>query len=946
MADNIQRSSGRPSNYKFDRGGTPAESGPFIGIVKNNIDPTRSGRLQVYIEQFAGDNPDDSSLWRTVMYCPPFYGVTPRNQASGSAGDGSYKGNQQSYGMWFTPPDVGVQVICVFVAGDPNQGYYFGCVPEAGVFHMVPAIGASRNFTAKNDQQETEIANAEAEQLPVVEINAENEAASQSPRFFDQPKPVHDYVYTILYNQGLLGDYIRGPISSSAQRESPSAVFGFSTPGRPIYQGGLGESDIKQKVDAGEVELDDVKVEGRRGGHTIVLDDGDLRGRDNLIRLRTAKGHQITMSDEADCLYIIAANGQTWIELGSEGTVDVYSTNSVNVRSQGEINLHADKDININAGENLNIRGNNINVESQEKTSITSTSDFVLYSKSKIGVKSDGSINLDSKQGGWLSQTLALRGSSRIDLNGGASPASVSAPTALTEYVLDDTKLEPGTGWVVQPGAIESIVPRAPTHEPYPYHNKGVPVEIEIAAGSASSSPPAVQNAVDSTANTQMETPPAAESAAPVPSDPATVNSVNTVSNAQAAEVGPISSGAPFATATAIDPSDVLTTPKSSVAVGSLSRATTTGLLAQTRASVGQSSDTMSVNKGIGKYGMQTQQLEAAGYLKPGTTATLNSKSSQVEVTEADELEAARIQQETNQTITPEQVAQNRKQQELLRSGSYWTGKDSVGSIDDLLQNDPLQDRVQQTLMANSLDGLQTSGLATGTESPNDLSPLVQSATILGVGAVASFVNGAASADVAAQIGAQMKGAQYSTSFMENKIGDFAGFARPPKPGTATVDRTALDGELKNSLGDPKIPTPQYRPVEREPDVPTPESEKREEFDELVTESTELLDTIQEQFNELVDRQVELQSQQPLTSSQISQFESSRSQIEQAYLTGKTDSVDALTAFYQSSANDDIRDYMDSFIADINRTINLLQSLNRALKEQVERWKLEAAASS
>ena len=73
MSDNILRSKGRGSSYKFDRGGMPTEFGPYIGIVKNNIDPTRSGRLQVYIEQFAGNNPEDKSLWRTVMYVPPFY---------------------------------------------------------------------------------------------------------------------------------------------------------------------------------------------------------------------------------------------------------------------------------------------------------------------------------------------------------------------------------------------------------------------------------------------------------------------------------------------------------------------------------------------------------------------------------------------------------------------------------------------------------------------------------------------------------------------------------------------------------------------------------------------------------------------------------------------------------------------------------------------------------
>jgi hypothetical protein len=55
MSENIQRSRGRPQNYKFDRGGMPAEMGPFIGIVVNNIDTTRQGRLQVYIEQFGAD---------------------------------------------------------------------------------------------------------------------------------------------------------------------------------------------------------------------------------------------------------------------------------------------------------------------------------------------------------------------------------------------------------------------------------------------------------------------------------------------------------------------------------------------------------------------------------------------------------------------------------------------------------------------------------------------------------------------------------------------------------------------------------------------------------------------------------------------------------------------------------------------------------------------------
>ena len=59
MADNIIRTNGTAPNYKLDRGGVTSQFGPFIGIVKNNVDPTRQGRLQVYIEQL---NPHNNYL--------------------------------------------------------------------------------------------------------------------------------------------------------------------------------------------------------------------------------------------------------------------------------------------------------------------------------------------------------------------------------------------------------------------------------------------------------------------------------------------------------------------------------------------------------------------------------------------------------------------------------------------------------------------------------------------------------------------------------------------------------------------------------------------------------------------------------------------------------------------------------------------------------------------
>lgn len=480
MAEEIQRSRGRPSNYKTDRGGMPNDPGPFLGVVKNNIDPTRTGRLQVYIEAFADGGENDDSKWITVSYLPSFYGATPPGN-SGTADTGKYPGNQNSYGMWFTPPDLGVTVVCLFINGDRSQGYYIGVVPENGVTHMIPAIGAEANYVTENANQATYFAKAAL--LPVTEINTSNTKLDNSSRFYDQAKPVHSVVASAFFQQGVAEDIERGPIRSSSQRESPSAVFGVSTPGVPIYQGGLTPKDTRQKLNSGAVKPSDVAVIGRMGGHTLVMDDGDIDGNNQLFRLRTAKGHQITMNDSGNFLHIMHANGQTWLEFGVEGTVDIYSSNSVNIRTQGDINLHADRDINMFAGRNINAKANNsITAEAVVDMTLSANNAMKLYSKATIGIKADGTLALQSEGGSWSGGGSLAFSAGGIDLNGPAA-ASVAAPTPIPKREFDDTAFTTSAGWKVEKNSLETIVSRAPTHEPYPYHNKGVNIQVEFEEG-------------------------------------------------------------------------------------------------------------------------------------------------------------------------------------------------------------------------------------------------------------------------------------------------------------------------------------------------------------------------------------------------------------------------------------------------------------------------------
>ena len=489
MTVDTQRSRGRPTNYKFDRGGVPAEFGPFYGVVKNTTDSNRSGRIQVYIEAFNKGDPDDPTKWTSVSYMPPFFGTTPHNPPT--SGIGSYiEGNANAYGMWFTPPDVGITVLCVFANGDRSQGFYIGVAPNETLGHMVPAIGASTAYVTENENQAAYFQNAL--QLPVVEINTNNPAIENSPRFFDKPKPVHSAVAKTMLRQGLINDADRGPINSTSQRESPSAVFGISTPGPAIYKGGMKFGEIQDRIDEGTLRPQDLNVVGRVGGHTLVMDDGDANGNSRLMRFRTTAGHQITMSDSGNFFYIVHANGLAWFELGAQGTLDVYATNSINLRTKGDINLHADRDINMFAGRTINAKAmEDIKLQAEINLTIKAQENVALYSNTYVGIKSDGSLALQSADGSWAGGSALIFEAGGIDLNGPAAP-EVATPNNITKTILDDTEFDTSTGWQVSTDGLESIVTRAPTHEPYPYHNQGVDVEIQLEEGDPTPPPGAV----------------------------------------------------------------------------------------------------------------------------------------------------------------------------------------------------------------------------------------------------------------------------------------------------------------------------------------------------------------------------------------------------------------------------------------------------------------------
>ena len=125
MADDVVNPRGTISAYKND-GQKTGNDAPFpvIGIVKDNVDENKTGRIRVYIADFGAPDPNVDSSWQTVDYLSPFYGHT--DPSSSNTGYGDYTSNPHSYGFWATAPDIGTKVLCVFPNGKKDFGYYIG----------------------------------------------------------------------------------------------------------------------------------------------------------------------------------------------------------------------------------------------------------------------------------------------------------------------------------------------------------------------------------------------------------------------------------------------------------------------------------------------------------------------------------------------------------------------------------------------------------------------------------------------------------------------------------------------------------------------------------------------------------------------------------------------------------------------------------------------------
>jgi hypothetical protein len=299
-------------------------------------------------------------------------------------------------------------------------------------------------------------------------------------------------------------------------------VFGISTPG-PLDK----RSNAKKaKIGINEKQTINTVPVSRLGGTQFVMDDGDdrfireksagtgpvkymdvLAGEkgeptipyNEYFRVRTRTGHQILMHNSEDLIYIGNSRGTTWIELTSNGKIDIYASDSISIHTENDLNIKADRDINMEAGRNINLKtergrlhadvatnleiviGTNGLITTRGRLDINTTGATKISSTGALDIKSGGPTKVTAGGDASIGAANIIISGGKIDLNGPAAPVADTAATTKLLVTHENPVSNVAKGWnpaKYQDGKIKSIMKRIPMHEPWVLHENQAPEQL------------------------------------------------------------------------------------------------------------------------------------------------------------------------------------------------------------------------------------------------------------------------------------------------------------------------------------------------------------------------------------------------------------------------------------------------------------------------------------
>ena len=742
MAVDITRQGTKGGDSGYDTSqlrGVREEKGIITGVVKANVHPTSMGVIKIWNATFSTDE-NDKTQWRTVRYCTPFY-----SRVDNAGVDDTYFGTKVTAGIVTPPPDIGTKVLAFFPEGRNSEGYYFACVPDTYMMQTLPETTISAGVAA-----------GEFNDSP-----AGSHHSGKITNWRTQTRPEDFFTQDTLVKQGLSDDRVRGLNNSGYMRESPAEIIGIATKGRRITTQGQDFTKTYATQIRNPNTADKKILEGllgptaRRKGHSIALDDGDIEGNSNQIRLRTSTGHQLLLNDTEGVIYVGNSDGSCWIELSSEGTMDVFAQDSINFRS-ANINFHADENIKMHAkGFTQIVADRQLHLQGTQETTIVTDGEAGINAKKNLHLFSESELFATStgasyyNAGGNISVAGAM-----VLLQGPKTQAKQAKKVSETQK--EDTTYFPDLDQFIldEEEMVTTTVDRVVTHEPFPYHsvmnttsaytgglggasgqttsNYGI-VPATVTQPTAVTSPEAVTGSASPAATTTGASGNAGFAAIASAAGISEAQLQSQIGAAQSQLQGAdfnklikdssgkitgladqLSANAPQLTAglqSAIPNvqdqlGSVLSTPNfnkfpvtdlvaqanTGFSVGALDSFDVQGLNAAVVKQIGSANNPAfvdSVTKSVGKFGFNVDQLKSQGFVRP--EAVFNDQ---------------------------------------LSDSSVWTGKAGASSLNKMLSNSPLQESIQQGVVAADYQKLVNLGGIKATDSKKEVMSMLTASNI------------------------------------------------------------------------------------------------------------------------------------------------------------------------------------------------------------------------
>lgn len=453
-----------------------------VGRVMDTNDPNQMGRIRIYIPaidretSLVGDLP-------FAMYCSPFAG---HQQVPSRGPTTTYTKGPVAYGL-FSVPKVGTDVVVAHLDGNPQYRIWFGAIQGMYLAHTMPHGRFTFNNPGNVGTLDGPLSSTESPIQPMYDnltqaytrttaVASNDSATDTTPRVnFEWRSRGIDYQAAGL-----------GPSQQASPTQQLSNVaddrdFSFTEPDGTQFKGGNFTQGYAQSRIEPDVPYDPSLVDGgvnldpqvysltTPGFHAWAMDD---RPENCRVRFRTTSGHTIILDDTNERIYVATANGNNWIEMDQDGSIDVYSSRRVSIHAAMDVNIKTEGTFRVDAAKGIHLNsGADTRITTTTDTEILTSGDLDIQVAGDIGVQSGGDINVlaglvlnlssvdtninSGGMGAWTSATdlnfLAtgdvLLSGTNVDINGAPAVPALQATTTIAKTAFLNNRVPEHEPW-------------------------------------------------------------------------------------------------------------------------------------------------------------------------------------------------------------------------------------------------------------------------------------------------------------------------------------------------------------------------------------------------------------------------------------------------------------------------------------------------------------------